>query len=520
MRDARASLERFVPRVSAEWDLDVPGARWRRIDGTLCFVDISGFTNLSEKLARRGRVGAEELTDVLDRVFGNMLRLAYNRGGSLLKFGGDALLLMFEGDDHPVQGASAAVEMRAALRQATEIPTSVGVIRLKMSVGLHTGMIDLFLVGDSHRELVVTGATATTTTEMESAADAGEILVSPDLASRLPRGAAGALKGPGVLLRWRRAPAEPVGPLFRRPVRPDVLAGCVPTVLRSHLDHGVAEPEHRVATVGFIKFKGVDAAMAAGGHDLVASGLEELITAVQAAVDPEGVTFLATDIDADGGKAILTTGVPGSQEDDEGRMLRAVRRIADAATSFPLKIGVNRGHVFAGEIGTEFRSTYTVMGDTVNLAARLMAAAPPGAVYAAPGVLDRSRTLFATEALEPFHVKGKAEPVQAYAVGAETGSRTTPTHRELPFTGRDDELATLRKAIDALDGGTGGAITVTGDTGFGKSRLVVESLTGSPIPTLTVRAEPYGATNPYWAFRDPLRSLLGIERGDQAEMAA
>jgi class 3 adenylate cyclase/tetratricopeptide (TPR) repeat protein len=520
MTSGRGSLERFVPRVASEWDLDVPGARWRRIDGTLCFVDISGFTNLSEKLARRGRVGAEELTEVLDRVFGNMLRLAYARGGSLLKFGGDALLLMFEGDDHPVQGASAAVEMRAALRKATEIPTSVGVIRLKMSVGLHTGLIDLFLVGDSHRELVVTGATATTTTEMEAAADAGEILVSPDLGSRLPRGAAGALKGPGVLLRWRKAPVEPVGPLFRQPVDPSVLAGCVPTVLRSHLDHGVAEPEHRVATVGFIKFKGVDAAMAAGGHDLVASGLEELITAVQAAVDPEGVTFLATDIDADGGKVILTTGVPGAQEDDEGRMLRAVRRIAEAGTSFPLKIGVNRGHVFAGEIGTEFRSTYTVMGDTVNLAARLMAAAPAGSVYAAPSVLDRSRTLFATEALEPFYVKGKSEPVQAYAVGAETGSRTTPTHRELPFTGRDGELATLRKAIDALDGGTGGAITVTGDTGFGKSRLVVEALTATSPATFTVRAEPYGATNPYWAFRDPLRSLLGIERGGQAEMSA
>jgi class 3 adenylate cyclase len=92
-----SSLERFVPRVAAEWDLDNPGALYREIDGTLCFVDISGFTNLSEKLARRGRIGAEELTEVLDRVFGEMLRLAYDRGGSLLKFGGDALLLMFEG---------------------------------------------------------------------------------------------------------------------------------------------------------------------------------------------------------------------------------------------------------------------------------------------------------------------------------------------------------------------------------------------------------------------------------------
>jgi class 3 adenylate cyclase len=61
---------------------DTPGAPFRQIDGTLCFVDISGFTNLSEKLARRGRIGAEELTDVLDRVFGEMLRLAYDRAAA------------------------------------------------------------------------------------------------------------------------------------------------------------------------------------------------------------------------------------------------------------------------------------------------------------------------------------------------------------------------------------------------------------------------------------------------------
>jgi class 3 adenylate cyclase len=181
----RNSLERFVPRIATEWDTDGVGTPFRQIDGTLCFVDISGFTMLSEKLARRGRIGAEELTEVLDRVFGEMLRLAYDRGGSLLKFGGDALLLMFEGVDHPVQGVSAAVEMRAALRQATQIPTSVGRIPLRMSVGLHTGPIDLYLVGRSHRELVITGETATKTTEMEAGADAGEILISPELAEVL-----------------------------------------------------------------------------------------------------------------------------------------------------------------------------------------------------------------------------------------------------------------------------------------------------------------------------------------------
>ncbi len=514
-------LERYVPRILAEWDLDAPGQRWRRLDGTLCFVDISGFTNLSEKLARRGRIGAEELTEVLNRVFGTMLRLAYDRGGNLLKFGGDALLLLFEGEGHPIQGASAAVEMRAALRDATKIPTSVGRIQLKMSVGVHTGQVDVFRAGGSHHELVITGEAATVTTEMEHAADAGEILISPALRDALPPGSAPVPKDPGFLLKWRRAPVPGPGPIPRRAIDGEALASDVPVMLRQHLGAGPAESEHRVATIGFVKFKGVEAAMREGGPGAVADGLHRMVTAIQEAADAEVVTFLATDIDEDGGKVILSAGVPITHEDDEGRMVRAARKIADTPLPFPLKIGVNRGHVFSGDIGTDFRSTYTVMGDTVNLAARLMAAAPPGAVYAAPSVLDRSHTVFATEALEPFYVKGKTEPVQAYAMGEETGIRTARTHGNLPFTGRDFELSVVREALTRFASGKGGAITITGETGIGKSRLIEEALAGlDEARTFTLQADPYGADNAYWAFRDPLRELLGIERTGQAEMAA
>ena len=92
--------------------------------------------------------------------------------------------------------------------------------------------------------------------------------------------------------------------------------------------------------------------------------------------------FLASDIDEDGGKIILASGVPRGQPDHEGRLLRALRAIIDASLPLPLQIGVNDGHVFAGTIGATHRATYTVMGDTVNLAARLMSAAPDGQLYA------------------------------------------------------------------------------------------------------------------------------------------
>ena len=136
------------------------------------------------------------------------------------------------------------------------------------------------------------------------------------------------------------------------------------------------------------------------------------------------MTFLASDIAADGGKIILTAGVPQATGNDEEQMLLALREIVSADQDLPLQVGVNWGPVFAGEIGPGYRRTYTVMGDTVNLAARLMAKAPVREVLATRELLEGSRTLFEVRELEPFLVKGKKLPVQAFAIGDPTGSRS------------------------------------------------------------------------------------------------
>lgn len=513
-------FDAYVPRVASAWDQEAPGSAWRTVEGSLLFVDVSGFTNLSERLARKGRIGAEELTGVLNRVFGEMLDLVFDRGGSLLKFGGDALLLLFASPDHALQATAAAVEMRSALRRASNEKTSVGRLNLKMSSGIHSGPVDFFLVGRSHRELIVTGPTASTATEMEGTADANEIVVSETVKARLPDDFTGSAKGSGWVLRKKKVDHERCGLVGRDPIPDDEMARFVSTGLRDYLATGVAEPEHRISTIGFVKFKGVDAMLQASGHDAVAEALDYLVSAVQEAADAEGVTFLGSDIDADGGKLILTAGVPTSQHDDEGRMLRATRRILDADGELAVRIGVNRGHVFSGDVGNPHRRTYTVMGDTVNLAARLMAAAPAGSLYAAPSVLERASTLYRTEALEPFHVKGKEHPVQAYEVFEETGVKPPDLESTLPFHGRDAELDMIVEIVTTCARvGRGGMMTITGDTGLGKTRLLAEVLEHCPgLDTLMVQAEPNGADNPYWAFRDPLRRLVGIERASQAEM--
>jgi class 3 adenylate cyclase/tetratricopeptide (TPR) repeat protein len=507
-------LDAYVPRMAAEWDLDAPEALWREIDATCCFVDISGFTALSERLARRGRIGAEELTEVLNHVFSQMLEVAYSKRGALLKFGGDALLLAFQGEDHATLAAESAVAMRAALREARTLPTSVGRVNLRMSVGVHSGVFHFFRGGASHRELIIAGPAASATTRMEGTADAGEIVISPSTAERLPAGAVGASKGDGLLLRWRRVVEGGPGPMLGRPVAPTAVESSIPIALRTRLAQGAGEAEHRLASVGFVKFQGTDDLIAREGPDAAAVALDGVVRAVQSAADEESVTFLASDIDANGGKIILTTGVPATQDDDEGRMLRAVRAILDSRLPLPVRIGVNRGHVFACDIGTAYRRTFTVMGDTVNLAARLMAAAKPGDLYATGAVLDQARTQFSTEALEPFYVKGKSEPVQAYGVGPATGTKSE-SFGTLPFRGRDKELTILANAMEDAAGGRGGSIVLEADRGTGKSRLVSEfAASAAPDRLLWLQGEPHHAGVPYQPLRNALRSVLAVRSRD------
>ena len=106
--------------------------------------------------------------------------------------------------------------------------------------------------------------------------------------------------------------------------------------------------------------------------------LQELADATADAVARHGVHWLSSDVYGDGGKLILAGGVPTAGVNDDEHLVRAVRDIIDATGELELRAGVNRGVVFVGNLGSEDRRTYTVMGDAVNLAARLMHTPGPG----------------------------------------------------------------------------------------------------------------------------------------------
>jgi len=510
----------YSPELLRGWRPGPDDPRHMRVTGSLAFVDISGVTRLTERLSRKGKVGAEEMSEVLDATFTALLTETRSEGGDLVKWGGDAVLLFFQGPGHAVRAARSAHRMRAVLASRGRLPTATGTLR--MSVGIHSGDVDFFLVGDPevHLELLVVGPAASRTAEMEAAAAAGQIVVSDTTCDLLPARALGATVPGGRLLRS-------LPPTDDLPVPAPVAAGGVlgpdavlPVDVRRHLLRGAGEPEHRMLTVGFLQFSGTDDLLARAGPAALAQELDHVVRNTQHACGQHGVTFFETDIARDGGKIMLTAGAPYSTGHDEERMLRVSRMILDRAGAIPLRIGVNRGRVFAGDFGPRFRRTYSVKGDAINLAARLVARAAPGQALVTTVVLDRSDTLFASTPLPPFAVKGKARPVVAFDLGGLVGSRALPG-AATPMAGRVEELGRLRTALDDVRRRRGRLVDIVAESGLGKSRLVQEALLdASDVTVLLAACEEYESSTPYFPFRMLLRRLLGMSTDTTPEQAA
>jgi class 3 adenylate cyclase/tetratricopeptide (TPR) repeat protein len=191
-------------------------------------------------------------------------------------------------------------------------------------------------------------------------------------------------------------------------------------------------------------------------------------------------------------------GAPIAHEDHAGRALRTALAIQEKLApiradvqrmygrDFLMRIGINTGPVVVGAIGRDLRMDYTALGDTVNLASRLLNVAQPGQIVASRHTKELCEGFFVFEDLGDFQVKGKSEAQRAYAVKSEIGGRTrleVSKERGLtPLIGRAAERERLTASFQRAAGGQGGVVVIAGDPGVGKSRLLYEfvrSLDGS-----------------------------------------
>jgi class 3 adenylate cyclase len=228
-------------------------------------------------------------------------------------------------------------------------------------------------------------------------------------------------------------------------------------------------------------------------------------------------------------------GAPVAHEDDPERavlaaidMLAATEAFAgelreDRGIEFRIRAGINTGPVVVGNVGSDLRYEYTALGDAMNVAARMQAAAEPGTILITDSTRRLAGDAFDLADLGAIEVKGKREPVHAYRV---LGRKQQPRRKrgleqvglESPMVGRDEPMRRLEDAFEVVRAGHGRVAFVVGEPGIGKSRLFAElrqRLVASSPPTdppiwVEGRCVSYGRSLPYHLLIDLVRSILGV----------
>ena len=230
-------------------------------------------------------------------------------------------------------------------------------------------------------------------------------------------------------------------------------------------------------------------------------------------------------------------GAPTTREDDAERAVRCALRIVGemeeyahevrrgwGAEGFGVRVGAATGAVVVGEVGSGSRVEYAAFGDTVNVAARLQSVARPGTILVDDATHHAVDGLFEWGERLELELKGKDEPVGAWAVtgvAAEGRPQRGLPGVETRLVGRSRELGQGREALEALRAGRGGVLVVAGDAGIGKSRLLNELrelAERDATSWLEGRCVSYGESLPYWPFRDLLRGEWIGAGGDEPEL--
>jgi class 3 adenylate cyclase len=530
------ALTSFLPLYIVEDEIArAPDYRALR-PGTFMFADVSGFTALSERLAQENSSdGAEILTIIMNDYFAEMLEILAKSDGQLLKFAGDALLVFFPSADSGWVDLHKAIRagwrMQRAIKRFQPItdPRLVALLggehsfQLTMSLGIARGNLFEALVGTNvQRDHLIQGILTGHAMDAEAAGKRDEVIVDNQLAelikgeyelARLDENFFQVVDNQGnrlddyefELLRRRRPKSGAVFDLsanslvdhLRQQLERVNSVACyvAPSVLHELIlssDYHLRS-ENRFSTTIFTYATGFAEMLADWGDDhldQVVSIMGRYYTMVQRVITAHGGTLTRTDPYNLGIKLLSTFGAPVAHPDDPDRAVDAALELTHQLEQFnhrlleelppelhretfvTQRIGITLGVIFAGEVGWKARREYTVMGDEVNLAARLMSKAQPGQILISERVYERVRDSFDADKVEPLHLKGKSLPVQAYAVkNVAAPTITVDFSSQMPFLGHDVFMLSLTYTLKQAASGRRRAVALVGDAGIGKTRI-------------------------------------------------
>ena len=501
-----------------------PVEREQRFNTVALFADVSGFTAISEALGKTGKAGTEELTIILNSYFDPMIALIHSYGGIIGKFGGDAMTILFPYTQRTQQATvrralQCALEMQANMHRYEAMPTSAGPFNLAMKAGLAMGPILCTTVGDpaTRLEYIIAGLVLDLCAEAEHHATKGEVVAHNEMLTHAglvqiaeERASFSCLAG----LKRRPKPV-PLPTLSKLPAMAiKLLMSYLHPVIAARLQTGQSGfvNEHRRVTILFVSFTGFDY----NQDHRVIEKLQHYLAAVIRVVQRYDGYLNKVDMGDKGSKYIILFGAPIVHENDEERALRCALELSilpDCLT----RIGINTGFVYCGQVGSPVRQEYTVMGDAVNLSARLMQAAANGQILVSGETHRYANEMFTWQHFEPITVKGKSEPIPIYAVNGVKQQSMIHLHLlmySLPLVGREKELQQIQHKLELVWQGQGQIIGLVGEAGLGKTRLNMETIKRGTEQGFTIyggACESHGSNISYLVWREIWQGFFELD---------
>jgi class 3 adenylate cyclase/tetratricopeptide (TPR) repeat protein len=483
---------------------------------TLVTSDLKGSTALGERL------DPEALREVLNRYFGVMRAVFESHGGTIEKIIGDAIVAVFglpePKDDDAICAVEAAAESQRALATLNDELDQGWGVRLVVRTGIASGEVTFGKADEGQHVLL--GPTVDLSTVMEQNSPPLEVLMAES--TRL-------LVGDAVEVE-EMEPVSPKGsdeqlPAFRL-VSVKEREGHTGGALAA--TEAASRDTRRTVTIVFALAKPHTMTGAEAGPDVMRDVMSEYFDAMRSALEHHGGT-----VEKFIGDAVMAVfGLPIRHEDDA---LRAVRAASDMQAAIgPLNdrfrgvngvelvahIGVNTGEVIAS--GDASSAQRLVTGDAVNTAARLEQAAGPGEIVLGDLTYRLSRDEVEIEVIPPLTLKGKAEPVPAYRLVSVGRRRTAQGAPATPFVGREAEIGRLSGLLfESIDSRRARLISVVGDAGVGKSRLIREFADSAAHQARVIRGRclPYGNGITFWPLAEAVREVAAIASDDPPPVA-
>lgn len=532
-RDAKP-MERASAYIPMDWRQALARGETlpERMRGAVLFADISGFTPLTEALALElgPRRGAEELTVHLNHVYDALIADLHRYGGTVVGFGGDAITCWLDGDGGS-RAIACALAMQRTMQQFAEVRTYSGrIVSLGIKAAIAVGSVRRFLVGDPTYCIVdaMAGKPLEYLAAAEHHAQRGDVITDQSAVEALGEAAL-------HIVGWREdeqlarrfavveALTIEVAPRPWSELAEDSLTEAqkrpwlLPAVYARIQSGQEFLAELRPATALFMRFAGIDYE----GDEEATSKLDRFIREVETLLARFEGSLIQLTIGDKGSYLYAAFGAPNAHEDDSARAAACALELQALAHRLPfldpLRIGITTGRMRVGAYGSSTRRTYGVLGDAVNLAARLMSAAQPGQILVSDEARQAIGDGFLWEQLPNIRVKGKSQLITLWRLLGRKESRSIrlmEPRYDLPMVGRQAELQRVERALRQASGGRGQLVGITAEAGMGKSRLAAEVITLASTHGFGGyggECQSYGANTSYLVWLTIWRGIFGVD---------